>query len=405
MSRLMVKGTSKPMSDDAKHKADRAGDASLTVREGLSKSDVSRPVVPAEQTPSAARADAPPHMDKPSPALSSEQKQGADEPVLVSTRANPIPDGVHAGFVLTDDDMSLRYARWPAVKRPMKGTVLILQGRSEYIEKYFETVEDLRAEGFEVLTFDWRGQGGSDRLLDDPKRGHIEHFDQYLMDLDTIMTKVALPDCRGPFFVLAHSMGGLIALLAAPGLGNRISRMVVLAPMLALQGLPVSQRLLRRFTGLMTFIGFAPSPTRRDTSNALTRPFLGNKLTNDIERFQRNRGTVEKRESLVLSGPTFGWTYAACQAMETVHEDGFSSAIAVPTLLVAAGADEVVRASAVEAYGRKMRAGAFLTVTAAKHELLHERDILREQALAAFFGFVPGSSLEDLKNRRSPTAS
>lgn len=335
----------------------------------------------------------------PEVAASSDKVGSNEDPILIGTRFNPVPEGVNAGFVATPDGTKLRIARWTATTRPSKGTVILLQGRSEFIEKYFETVDDLRSRGFGVLTFDWRGQGGSQRLLADPRRGHIEHFNQYITDLETVMTEIALPDCKGPFFVLAHSMGALVALLAAPSFGNRIDRMVLSAPLLALNGLPVSQNLLQRFAGAMSFIGFAQSHARRDTSNALNRPFMGNKLTSDIERFQRNRGIVEARQGLVLGAPTFGWTFAACRAMQEVHEPGFSNVISVPTLFLVAGNDEIVDPRAVEAYGHAMRAGAFLTISGAKHEILQERDFLREQALAAFDGFVPGSTLESLQGR------
>src|SRR5450756_735900 len=83
---------------------------------------------------------------------------------LVSIPANPVPDDVVTGSIKTPDGVSLRFARWaPPVGR--KGTVVVLQGRAEYIEKYFETVRDLRARGFAVATFDWRGQGMSERCL------------------------------------------------------------------------------------------------------------------------------------------------------------------------------------------------------------------------------------------------
>ncbi|MBP0587952.1 alpha/beta fold hydrolase, partial [Mycobacterium tuberculosis] len=80
--------------------------------------------------------------------------------------------------------------------------------------------------GFAVATFDWRGQGGSSRLLKDPLRGHVRSFDHYAADLELLFASVLLPDCRGPFYVLAHSTGALAALLAAPALANRIRRMV-----------------------------------------------------------------------------------------------------------------------------------------------------------------------------------
>ena len=77
---------------------------------------------------------------------------------LVSIPANPAPDDVVTGAIQTPDGVNLRFARW-APPPGRKGTVLVLQGRAEFIEKYFETVRDLRARGFAVVTFDWRGQG------------------------------------------------------------------------------------------------------------------------------------------------------------------------------------------------------------------------------------------------------
>ena len=77
---------------------------------------------------------------------------------LVSIPANPVPDDVVTGGSRPRDGVTLRFARL-APPPGRKGTVVVLQGRAEYIEKYFETVRDLRARGFAVATFDWRGQG------------------------------------------------------------------------------------------------------------------------------------------------------------------------------------------------------------------------------------------------------
>mgnify|MGYP001425984613 CR=1 FL=1 len=65
---------------------------------------------------------------------------------LVSIPANPVPEDVVTGAIQTPDGVNLRFARW-APPPGRKGTVLVLQGRAEFIEKYFETVRDLRARG------------------------------------------------------------------------------------------------------------------------------------------------------------------------------------------------------------------------------------------------------------------
>ena len=77
---------------------------------------------------------------------------------LVSIPANPVPEDVVSGTIKTPDGAELRFARW-APPAGRKGTVCVFTGRSEQIEKYFETVRDLRDRGFAVAMIDWRGQG------------------------------------------------------------------------------------------------------------------------------------------------------------------------------------------------------------------------------------------------------
>src|SRR5882762_8179014 len=155
---------------------------------------------------------------------------------LISIPANPVPEDAVTRTVTTPDGVELRFARW-APPRGRKGTVCLFQGRAEFIEKYFETVRDLRARGFAVATLDWRGQGMSDRALRNPRKGYVRNFDQYLIDLESFVNEVVLPDCPPPVFALAHSMGATVLLRAAYA-GNRwFDRMVLLAPMIALPGM------------------------------------------------------------------------------------------------------------------------------------------------------------------------
>src|SRR5262249_3752533 len=105
---------------------------------------------------------------------------------LVSIPANPVPEDVVSGTLKTSDGVELRYARW-APPPGQKGTVCLFQGRAEFIEKYFETVRDLRTRGFAVATLDWRGQGGSQRALKNPRKGYVRSFDEYHLDLETFI--------------------------------------------------------------------------------------------------------------------------------------------------------------------------------------------------------------------------
>src|SRR5436190_23687600 len=108
---------------------------------------------------------------------------------LVSIPANPLPEGGLTGVLKTRDGVGIRVARWqPPPGR--KGTVCVFQGRAEFIEKYFEVVNDLRERGFAVAALDWRGQGLSDRALPDRRKGHVGSFAEYDRDLDVFMRDI-----------------------------------------------------------------------------------------------------------------------------------------------------------------------------------------------------------------------
>lgn len=310
---------------------------------------------------------------------------------LIEIEGNPIPDDAVVGRLAMRDGVSLRYARFAATGRPLKGTVIVVTGRNEYIEKYFETIRDLSARGLGVLVFDLRGQGLSDRLIADPARGYVTRFEDYAADLEEVFEKVALPDCRGPFFLLGHSIGALIGLLVAPAMVNRIRRMVLLAPLLGYPQLPVSTAALRRATGSLRMLGLGRLYASGTRDRGAVTPFAVNKLTTDHTRYERNLTLRRLHPELALAGPTVRWLNASCRAIETLQDPDFLARINIPTLLVAAGADEVVSTPAIERLAQRLRAGSLVTIDGARHELLQESDLYREQVLAAFDAFVPGS--------------
>ncbi|MCB1428741.1 MAG: alpha/beta hydrolase, partial [Nitratireductor sp.] len=293
---------------------------------------------------------------------------------LVQPVDNPMPPNPVSGHVETVDGVKLRFARWKTHRAPSSGTVLLLQGRAEYIEKQYETITDLRNSGHDVLAFDWRGQGGSSRLLKDRKRGYVASFDQYVTDLDTILEKVALPDCRGPYFILAHSTGSLVALLAAPRLANRIQRMVLASPFVGFGAMPIPPRFLTSVAGFLSLIGLGSIYMAGGPTPDEKRTFTGNRLTSDTRRFTRNAGFAAQFPDLSIGGPTAGWLLAAANAMERLRDPDYVGAINIPSLLVIAGADEVVSNRAIEELGRRLRSGHSITIDGAKHELLQERD-------------------------------
>lgn len=302
-----------------------------------------------------------------------------------------MPEGAVSGTVETPDGIELRFARWKATQKPVLGTVLVLHGRSEYIERTYETVDNLRNRGFEVISFDWRGQGGSSRILEDKRRGYIDDFNDYTADLETIINQVALPDCKAPYYILAHSTGALIAILSAPKISNTIRRMVLAAPFLGLGRQPISAPMVKILAGTLCMFGLGEVYMAGGDSSGELQEFEGNIHTSDPDRFKRNKQFMKEFPELTIGGPTAAWVYASCRSMEVVSDIDFCKQIKIPTLLISAGNDAIVSNKSIESFGRKLRSGKNLTINGAKHELLQERDIFREQLLAAFDSFIPGS--------------
>src|SRR3546814_1406424 len=120
---------------------------------------------------------------------------------------------METSILILRDGARLRLARLPAMGARKRGTVLLLNGRSEFVEKYAETACDLVALGFAVHSLDWRGQGLSDRLLPDRQRGHIDDFATLVADLAEVVDRVVAADLAGRALVgLGHPMGGKVGL-------------------------------------------------------------------------------------------------------------------------------------------------------------------------------------------------
>lgn len=312
---------------------------------------------------------------------------------LVDIPENPLPPGAVATAVPVGR-VEIRVARWAAVPRgdrPCPGTVVICPGRGEIIEKYGEVVFDLLARGFAAVALDWRGQGGSSRLLRNGRKGHVTSFADYGRDLDAVAAAVLEPFCPKPWFALAHSMGGTVLVHHARA-GGVFDRVVLSAPMVAISGVR-TPRTARALAAAATTLGYGaayvPGARRR---SGLPARFEGNVLTSDPNRHAAMAALARAAPDLVIAGPTWGWLNAAFRAMAPLLDDEVPRRITTPMLVVAAGGDRVVDTRATERFAARLKAGRLIVLPGAEHELLMERDVHRERFWSAFDAFVPGTA-------------
>jgi lysophospholipase len=309
---------------------------------------------------------------------------------LVSIPANPVPEGAVTGVLKTADGVGVRFARW-APPPGRKGTVCLFQGRAEFIEKYFETVRDLRSRGFAVATLDWRGQGLSERALNDPRKGHVGDFSEYEADLEVFMKEVVLPDCPPPLFALGHSMGASVMLRVAQQGQRWFDRIVLSTPMIELAGLRGSG-MLKLSARMMRYAGMGGNYVPGgDESIQAIGPYIGNPLTSDPVRYARTKAVIETEPGLGLGSPTIAWADAAYRVISDFTDPTYPSKIRQPLMLIAAGRDDIVSTAAIEDFAIRLRAGSHLIIAGAKHELMMELDRYRVQFWAAFDAFVPGT--------------
>ena len=318
----------------------------------------------------------------------------AEAAQLIGNTRNPVPNGAVAGYFTARDGQSIRYARWDTTAERRIGTVCLFQGRAEFIEKYFETVTDLRRRGFAVATMDWRGQGGSSRLLKNPLKGHAESFSHFDEDVRRFMAGVVLPDCPPPYYCLAHSMGGHLALRLAQTKVSWWDRMALTAPMIQFAGTEFQNSARRAAAEVLTLVGagdaFIPKRKARLWNGI---PAGDSPLTSDRLRYERAQDVLRAAPELAVGSPTIGWVAAACSSISVINSPAFMESIKVPILIIAAGNDEIVSTAAIERYASRIKTCARIVIAGAKHEILQERDQFRDQFWAAFDAFVPGSVL------------
>jgi lysophospholipase len=311
---------------------------------------------------------------------------------LVSIPGNPVPDGAVVGKVRTPDGVELRFARWDAPAGGT-GTVCVFAGRGEFIEKYFETISELRGRGFAVATMDWRGQGHSSRQLPDARKGYVEDFSEFENDAETFMQRVVRPNCPPPWFALAHSMGGAVMLRSAHSGKRWFERTVLVSPMIDFPRARASlaPRILVRALHLA---GFGTSYVPGGNADGVRAfGFDGNPLTSDPRRYARNASILETDPTLGIGSPTLAWLDAAFDTMVAFRAADYPSRIDRPVLMLAAGSDTIVSIPAIAGFASRLPAGSHRVIEDARHEILQERDPTRAQFWAAFDQFVPGASI------------
>ncbi len=302
-----------------------------------------------------------------------------------------IPDGAQIARVPARDGWPLRAFNWPVEGENRRGAILFQAGRGDMFEKHLEAMARWHNAGWDVTSFDWRGQGGSGRMASNPHVGHIDDFKIWIDDLSYFWANWSAT-IAGPHVVMGHSMGGHLILRALVEKAISPDGAVLIAPMLGIESPPMSPAMAARFASLMAKM----MPRRLPAWPSNEKPSLPYTsrqrfLTHDHGRYADEIWWRETCPELVLGPPSWQWLDAAYQSIAAIDESEALERLNLPVLVLATEGDRLVSPAATKRIvARVPRASLKLFGKTVAHEILREVDAPREQALMAIDGFLDG---------------
>lgn len=237
-----------------------------------------------------------------------------------------------------------------------RAAVVLVHGYGEHAGRYQELAEELGRGGCDAYLLDLRGHG-----LSEGPRGHVERFEDYLLDLDRLVEKARASGL--PLFAFGHSLGGLI-LLRYLQEGGRASGAIVSAPYLRLAFEPPPWK--RWAAGILrALLPRLPIPSG-------LRPEM---LTRDEER----RAAV-RADPLYFTTTTAGWFFEASRA----QQEAFAKAprVELPILGLLPTEDRVADPKATIAFWEALGAAdrQLVRFEGCYHEIVNEPLAIRERA-------------------------
>ena len=287
------------------------------------------------------------------------------------------PKGIKTIYLPMIDGKKIRIAYWHNLfkEQNSKGTILLQQGHNEFIEKYYETIQEFLDRNFSVVCFDWRGQGMSDKMIDDSKKQFIEDFNIHEEDLKFIIKQFIAKTLPYPIIGVGHSMGGCILLSSLKKNENIFQKLILSAPMLGFK----NEKFLMPFISLTSLlqnkekymIGSKPNMGKET-------PFKENDLTNDESRYLRTQRLVRMKPEIRLWGITNAWSKAVKKRLLYIREKDWAENIETDILFINSLDDEVVSSNHIIDTSKRLKNSKLINFEACKHEIFMEKDQYRK---------------------------
>ena len=290
----------------------------------------------------------------------------------------PAPIGIQSYYIPMEDGINIRLCCWinDSEGQSSRGTILLQQGYNEFIEKYFEVIEEFLKRGFSVISFDWRGQGMSEKMLDNKNKAFIQDFSLHDSDLEKIMKDIIEPLFPRPYIGVGHSMGGCLMLSALYKHPDFFDQAILSAPMLGFK----NEILLMPIIAILSLFSKNDSYLLVSKPNmGKETPFENNDVTTDKFRYERTQRLVRKAPNLRLWGVTISWAKAVKNRLKSMRAKNWAEKIKTKVLIINNLNDQVVDPDKINIMSKRLSESSIIEFNSTKHEIFMEKDIYRRE--------------------------
>ncbi len=292
--------------------------------------------------------------------------------------------GGAAYWVRAEDGLRLRVAAWDG-DWAENGSVLIFPGRTDYIEQFAHSIGEFQRRGYATLAIDWRGHGLSDRVASNPRIGHVGRFSDYQMDVAAMFRAARDLGLPKPWYIVAHSMGGGIALRSLLN-GVPVSGCAFTAPMWGIDLPSAVHSVALPITFIAQALGMTEkfAPGHSADIKVLKIGFEVNTMTSDQERYAYLAELARDFPDAQTGGPSMGWLRQALLELRSLAKLDSPD---VPCIAFCGDPEDTIDAGAIKSRMARWPNGALVIIPGAKHELMMEALEIRSAVFEQMIGF------------------
>lgn len=325
-------------------------------------------------------------------ALCTAQSQSDADPYQLSTASqllekehisliNAFYDQGYEGEFMGEEEIRIYYKYFMQTEKE-KGAILISTGRTEAALKYKELIYDLYKMGYSIYIPDHRGQGLSERMVEDPEMGYVDDYRNFVEDIKTLWDTEVNNGNHKKVYLLGHSMGGAIGLSYLEKYPDDFDAAAFSSPMLGLDWY------VAPLAALLS--GKTPkyAPGQGGYSDDSTK-FSTNEVSGCKTRYYLKIAGYSQHPESRLGGASVQWLHECSKGMKKIHRN--IEDLDTPVLIMTAENETVVNPKACQKFILKAeKLGKICRlhqIPDAKHELLMEKDAQRTEAIQTALDF------------------